>query len=355
MRSQFLSWQSHQLKILLVFIMGFFSHTAYSADPIVCAPTGYRPEIHINQNITVSPAGYSRGTGYAAPTPVAQPGPVTCASYTPTAFSVMTFSPSFAVSPSVNASVDIGNNFKALVTINTSTGLRGTDGGYTYLDGNTPYITQNYYPEVYIYSPSQKGSVADFYVNDTLIGYIETTGKKIDDSYISTDTSGLTAVYYSGMIHVPPYCEFSLNNPTVIMPTVFASDFVAAGAGGKVGPMSSLLQEDITCTGGSTAGDDLVHISVSSGNASPIDSPDVIGTNGGDTDIGIQVFDGDGNQLKVNGPVAATVNTHPVIIGTSYYGNFKYGLQFQLVSMTGNAPKNVSTYFSAINVNLSMD
>lgn len=358
MRSQFLSWQSHQLKILLVFIIGFFSHTAYSADSIVCTPTGYRQEIHINQNITVSPAGYSSGSGYADPTPFAQPGPVTCASYTPTGFSVIALSPVFSLFPSLNASVNIGNNFLALLRVSTSSGLLGTNGGNTYQEGTTPNITQNYYPEIFIYSPSQKGSVPDFYVNDMLIGYIETTGKRYSDSYLSNDASGLTAVYFSGIIHVPPYCEFSVNNPTVIMPTVFASDFVAAGAGGKVGPMSSLLQEEITCTGGSTAGDDLVHISISSGNSSPVDSPDVIGIigpSGHNTDVGIQVFDGDGNQLKVNGPVSATVNTHPVIIGTSYYGTFKYGLQFQLVSMTGNAPKNVSTYYSVINVQLSMD
>lgn len=119
--------------------------------------------------------------------------------------------------------------------------------------------------------------------------------------------------------------------------------------------MTSLLEEEITCTGGTTAGDDLVHISISSGNASPVDSPDVIGISGDNTDIGIQVFDGDGNQLKVNGPIAATVNTHPTIIGTSYYGIFKYGLQFQLVSLTGNAPKNVSNYYSVINIQLFMD
>lgn len=358
MRSHFFSWQNHQPKMLLVFIIVFFSHMAYSADPIVCTPNGYRPEIHINQDITVTPAGYGKGTGYVAPIPVALQGPVTCANYTPTGFTIMAFGQTFVRYPNENAEVNIGHNFMALLGVSTSPGLVSDNDGNSYDDGNTPNITQNYYPQIFIYPPTQKGPVPDFYVSDTLIGYIEITGRNYDGSYIATDPSGMTAVYYSGMIHVPPYCEFSNPNAMVTMPTVFASDFVAAGVGGNVGPRSSLLQEEVTCSGGSTSGDDLVHISISSGNTSPVDSTDVIGISGGNTDIGIHVFDGDGNKLPVNGPVAATLNTHPTVKGTEYFGQFNYQLQFQLVSLTGKAPPpdaDVSNYTSIINISLTMD
>lgn len=64
MRSNVLS--NNTFKMLLLFVISFFSHLAHSADPVVCEPTGGVRRIYINANITISPAGSVNGMGYTS-------------------------------------------------------------------------------------------------------------------------------------------------------------------------------------------------------------------------------------------------------------------------------------------------
>lgn len=349
MRSNVLS--NNTLKMLLLFVISFFSHMAHSADPIVCEPTGGVRRIYINANITITPAGAVGGMGYTAATPVAQPGPITCPAYTPTAYTLIAMGPDGSISPSGSAYVDISQGFSALLSLNTAPGI-SQQSATTSISGSTPNIPSNIYPSVYFYANPNVINTHDVDLHNYFIGYIMTTGYSRDSIHIPSDKSGLTEVYVSGHIHIPPYCSYTPSESMIMMPTVFAADFANAGAGGKVGGTKSITGSGL-CAGGSQSGEDTVHISISSPGAE-IDNY-TLGVFG-QPDIGIQVFKPDGTPLQVNGPVADTVPTNPTWQGENLYGHFDYPLTFQMISVTGKAPpSNVGGHMAYVLITLSMD
>lgn len=340
----------HMPGILAAGFIGLFSHMAYSANPNICTPTGYVPTITINANLTVTPAGSSFGTGYIDSQPVALPGPITCASYTPSTAYVEAMGPTGQVVPTEAAYTPLGTyGFSALLTLGTTPGL-ASSGLPTLLsyDGNIPV---NIYPAIFVYPPANVMTTQDFDVEHQLIGYIQVSGEK-ENFFSGSDTTGLTAVYFTGHIHIPPYCTYSPSESTIIMDTVFSSDFTAAGAGGAVGSPRHVAGTG-KCSGGSTHGDgDLVHLSLTAG--IPGNGSDIAGVSDM-PDVGIKVYDNTGRVLPVDGSVFDTVATTESMSGGSYWGNFDYPLTFQLVSITGKAPPPTQSYFTFLTFGMTMD
>jgi len=350
MRSNVLS--NNTFKMLLLFIISFFSHMAHSASSTVCEPTGGVRRIYINANITISPAGSVTGMSYTSSTPVAQPGPVTCPAYTPTGYTVMSMAPNGSRFPDTSAAVDLSQGFSALLTVSTSPGI-SSSAPASNISGNTPNIPNNIYPSVYFYANPDIINTHDLDLHNYFIGYIMVTGyPSVQGTVVPSDKTGLTEVYLSGHIHIPPYCSYTPSESMVMMPAVFAADFTAAGAGGKVGEAKSITGSGL-CAGGEQSGADTVHISISSPGVE-VDNY-TLGV-AGQPDIGIQVFKPDGTPLQVNGPIADTVPTNPTWQGENLYGHFDYPLTFQMVSVTGKAPpSNVGGYMAYVLVTLNMD
>lgn len=335
-------------KLLALLVLGAFSHMAYSADPILCTPTnGVIPEIHINANFTSSPAGARAGVGYTFGTPVIAPGPITCPNYTPTQYTVMASLPDGTSGINANLPLEV-EGFMISLLIGKTPGYV-TSGFLWAFTGNTPNIESAYYPSVIVYPAPHIMQTHDVVLNDFFLGYIELTGVSQNDTYVPTDKTNMTAVYYSGTIHIPPYCQYAVNQGTVNMGTYFAADFANAGAGGLIGSPVHIKGEG-TCAGGSTAGDgDIVHLSM---RASYMGASRYIALALGSQDIGVQITDDQGNILPVDGTEFATVATHST---TDFTGEFTYPLNVQLISPTGKLP----TYHGACNivvtVNLMMD
>ena len=340
--------------IMLIFIVvSFFSHMAYSADPIVCQPTGFVNRIYINANITITPQGYGAGITYTGSTPAAQAGPITCPTGTPDNYSIFSAGPSGAQYPSSDASADLSQGFVVLLGVGYVPGM-SAGSGTTILNGSSAKIPKNIYPSFTFYPDGKPGDAHDLDLHNYFIGYIGTEGVVPNNVQVPSDKTGLTGVYLSGHIHIPPYCTYMADQSVITVPmgTYFASDFAAAGVGGKVGPMQRIAGNG-ECTGGSSHGDgDLVHISV--GSLTPGDGNDTLGVVD-QPDIGIQVFDDQGNKLQVNGPYSGSAYTTKTLKGEDYVGAFNFPLNFQLVSRTGKAPSNTGTFIGYVTINLSMD
>lgn len=358
MRSNVLS--NNTLKMLLLFIISFFSHMAHSADPVLCEPTGGMRRIYINANITITPAGLGAGIVYTNSTPLAQPGPITCPGSTPTAYSVFTMGSDLSRYPSATAFVDMSQGFQAVLGISNTPGMSGAGRAgtlVTVMSGNTANIPSNIYPSIEFYPSGSPADSHDIDLHNYFIGYIATEGVVKSDIVTPSDKTGLTGVYLSGHIHIPPYCTYMSDQPYLSIPmgTYFASDFAAAGVGGKVGQPQRIAGHG-ECTGGSSHGDgDLVHISV--GSLTPGDGNDTLGI-ADQPDIGVQVFDDQGNKLPVNGGggiTSGSVHTTSSLKGETYIGEFDFPLNFQLVSRTGKAPSQTGTFTEYVTIDLFMD
>lgn len=336
--------------VLLLGVAGLFSQLAYSADPTVCTPTGYVPAIYIHQNFTVNPAGTMWSEGYAFSQPAAQVGPITCTNSTPTAAAIQSLSADGHRSVVDGSAIkDIGQGFSMYLAVSNRMGAVGTGMSMRGISYNSPNITENIYPSLVVYPAKQIEATHDIDLENVLVGYIYTSGKRYTETYTPTDMSGMTAIYYSGRIHIPPYCTYSPDNNYLTLPPVFSSDFTAAGLGGKVGSPVRFPGKGI-CAGGSTNGDgDIVHISVTGVSG---DGTDMLGINNL-PDVGIQVSDNEGNILPVNVPESATVVTVPSYDAKNS-GLFDYPLTFQLVSRTGKAPP-AKAFTAFVIINLTMD
>lgn len=236
MRSNVLS--NNTLKMLLLFFISFFSHIAHSADPVLCEPTGGMRRIYINANITITPAGLGAGIVYTDSTPVAQAGPITCPGSTPTVYSVFSMGPDLSMFPNNGAYVDMSQGFKGLLGVGNTPGMSNsgrTGGLVTAMSGNTANIPSNIYPSIVFYPTGSPAETHDLDLHNYFIGYIGTEGVVKMDIVTPSDKTGLTGVYLSGHIHIPPYCTYMSDQPSISIPmgTYFASDFAAVGVGGK--------------------------------------------------------------------------------------------------------------------------
>lgn len=196
-------------------------------------------------------------------------------------------------------------------------------------------------------SPSNKQPTHDIVLDAVFIGYIIVTGKDLDEAYVPSDTSGLTAVYLSGTIHIPPYCIFTLGDEdnTVTMNPIFASEFAGVSPGEPVGKAVTVPGKG-QCSGGTSGGvGDVVHIRLIASH--PVDGGSVIGIDQYD-EVGIQVRDSEGKILPVNGVESDQVTTYSTFVGESLVGAFDFPLQFQLVSRTGTAPELYTQSYNAL-------
>lgn len=345
---------NNQFRILILAVVSFFSHMAYSIDAGVCQPTGFMNRIYVNANITITPAGYGQSVTYTDSTPVAQAGPITCQSnYTPTGYTVLTMSPSGGRFPAADASMDLGHGFSVVLTPGSTPGM-SSNVNRASISGNTANIPSNIYPSFSFYPSGSPAAVQDIILHNYFVGYIATEGVPESDMFVPSDKTGLTAVYLSGHLHVPPYCTYMSDQPSLTIPmgTYFASDFAAAGVGGKVGQPQRIAGSG-ECKGGSSSGEgDLVHISV--GSFTPGDGNDTLGI-AGQPDIGVQVFDDQGNRLQVNGPYSGQAYTSRSLKGDVYVGKFDFPLNFQLVSRTGKVPSHTGTFTEYVTIDLFMD
>lgn len=361
MRSAYYIFNHLCSKLLTLLIISLFSSMAYSADPLTCVPTssGLMPaRIDIYQDFTVTPAGSNTGQGYIAPNIVVPSGPITCASYTPTDYTIIASAPdgSFGTSdPRVLE--DIGQGFKIALLIDSRPGYSISQLTWS-VTGGTPNVPVNYYPGFIVYPPANIANTSDIKLNNFFLGYIELTGRSLADSYVPSDKGNMTAIYFTGTIHVPPFCTFELtenstvyssDSSMVTMPSYFAADFAAAGAGGLVGTPLTLGGTG-NCQGGTGSGNgDTVHISFISGLQK---GRYIAGTTV--PEIGFQLFDDSGQVLPLDGSEAATATTHSIIKGETVYGAFDYPLKIQLVSVNGKAP-TIMQYSGIVNIILSMD
>lgn len=354
MRSRNYSAASNICSVLCLLVISLFSVKAYSIDPEICTPSnGFIPRIDLNVNITAKPSGSSQAVSYTSSIPVATAGPITCQNYTPKAYSV--FSSYMGEIGPDQQYISIGDNgFGAKLTVGTSPGyVSGTN--HWGIDGNTPVIPSTIYPSVIIQAPGNKQPTTDIVLKAKFIGYIAVTGLNLDNAQVPSDTNGLTAVYLSGIIHIPPYCEFVLGdqNNSVTMNPVFASEFAGVSPGEPVGK-PVMVPGKGECSGGTTGGvGDLVHISLVANR--PVDGGRVVAVDEYD-EFGIQVMDRDGKILPVNGVISDQITTHPSFDGESLVGAFDYPLQFQLVSRTGTAPELYEqSYHALLTLFLVMD
>lgn len=343
---------------LLLLFLSLFSHMAHSADPLICIPSnGYVPAIHMTVNVTVAPTGSLLLPSYTSSIPVAQPGPITCPSYTPEVWSVIASNNGITGGTSTGGQVFVGRQgFALILGVGKTPGYVANGGGAAWgYEGNTPSIPYNIYPSINFSSPTTKlDNPEDIVLNEVFVGYVQVSGKSIDDSYVPSDTTGLTAVYVSGIIHVPPYCELTLNNgnTNVTMPDHFAADFAAVGPGEPVGDPVRVPGKGV-CTGGANAGDgDLVHISFMP--SFPV-STYIAGISPMLPDVGIVILDDSGNRLPVDGTEALSKTTRSTVIGEFRKGVFDLNFGVQLVSRTGKAPTMMGPYSAAMTVVMSMD
>lgn len=345
MRSRNYLAASNICSVLCLLVISLFSIKAYSVDQEICTPSnGFIPRIDLNVNITVQPAGSQGSVNYTSSIPVATPGPITCPHYTPTDYSVFS-SYNGAIGPD-QLPIPIGDDgFSVKLLVGTSPGyVTGTNRWG--LEGNTPVIPSNIYPSVIFQSPSNKQPTHDIVLKAVFVGYIIVTGKTLDEAYVPSDTSGLTAVYLSGTIHIPPYCIFTLGDEdnTVTMYPIFASEFAGVSPGEPVGKAKTVPGKG-QCSGGTSGGvGDVVHIRLIA--RRPVDGGSVIGIDQYD-EIGIQVRDREGKILPVNGVEADQVTTYSTFDGESRVGAFDFPLQFQLVSRTGTAPELYTQSYNA--------
>lgn len=357
MRSAYNLFTHSTSRLFALLFIGVFSHMAYSADTILCSPSnGLVPAVHIHQNFTATPAGSISGIGYAFPSPIIATGPITCATYTPNQYTAM------ASSPTGGTGTD---GVKTPLQYGFSIGLNvSTTPGYSSqlswsINGKTANVPSPIYAQAVVFPPSSIINTTDIVINDEmLIGYIELTGLPLSSSYVPTDKTNMTAVYYSGTIHIPPYCYFYVGNNSdgvnsyYTMPPHFASDFSTVSAGSPVGEAVSIGGHG-SCQGGSNAGDgDLVHISLE-----PLYktvNPYIAGTT--DSEIGFQVLDDSGTVLRLDNTIVATRTTQRSSLGETYVGTFDYPLKVQLISIHGKAPqRGHQSYSGALILRFSMD
>ncbi|WP_367299506.1 hypothetical protein [Hafnia alvei] len=357
MRSLFTLFPPRSAILLGLFVISSYSHMAYSADPGICAPSnGMVPELHIQMNMTTPPVGVTTTQGYSYPVVAAMPGPIKCQPTDP--------APKISTVYSFNNGY-LGRDAGANITIDDPyhQGYRmrlqlGTVPGFTTFNRwaipntSAPTITEAVYAAVMVFPPSTNLNPHDIILNHVFLGYYAVSELSTSDIGIPESTDGLTAVYVSGKLHIPPKCQLQLDKPEVIMPDHFAADFTAAGAGGILDDAPTRLGIQGLCSGGGGSGDgDLVHISISSLYSG--DGQNIIGIQN-TPEIGLIVRDGQGNILPVNSSEVAQVPTTQMTVGERHEGYFEYPLSFQLVSRTGTAPKP-KNYNAQISVILSME
>ncbi|TBL92927.1 hypothetical protein [Hafnia alvei] len=358
MRSAYSLFTHSISRLATLLFIGVFSHMAYSADPILCTPTnGIVPSVHIHQNFTATPAGSVAGIGYSYPSPIIAAGPITCDAYKADYYTVMASSPTGGTG-TMGVRTPIQYGFNIGINIGQTPGYATNNFSWA-LTGNSPNIPNPMYAQIVVYPPKSIMNTTDIVIdNDMLIGYIEVTGRTMDDTYVPTNKTNMTAVYYSGTIHIPPYCYFYAGNNSdginsyYTMPAHFGSDFSAVSAGSPVGEVMS-IGGHASCQGGSSAGDgDLVHISIQSSRVT--DNPYIAGTS--NSEIGFQVLDASGTALRVDGSIVATVATQSAPIGETHVGVFDYPLKLQLMSVHGIAPvMGTKNYTGLLTIRFSMD
>lgn len=331
---------------------------AYSADPGICAPsTGMMvPELHIQMNMTTPPVGDTTVQGYTYPVVVAAQGPIKCQPTDPAPTGATVFAEHngyLSNVPEATFTLDDPNHqgFRMKLAVGTVPGFT-TLNRWAVPNTSSPVISQPVYAAVMLFPPSSNPNPHDITLNNVFLGYIGVS--EIDTTNLTAPTSpdGLTAVYVSGTLHIPPTCKLQLDKPEVIMPDHFAADFTAAGAGGILDDAPTRLGIQGVCSGGGGSGDgDIVRISISS--LYPGDGQNIIGIQN-TPEIGLIVRDGQGNILPVNYSEVAQVPTTQIIVGERQEGYFEYPISFQLVSRTGTAPKP-KNYNAQISVILSME
>lgn len=356
MRSVFSLFPARLAIIFGLFIISSFSHMAYSADPGICAPSnGMVPELHIQMNMTTPPVGDTTPQGYTYPVVVASPGPIKCQPTDPAPQSSIVYAVNNGKLARDGSSITIDDPYHQGFSIKL---LVGTVPGFTTLNRwavsnkSSPVITQPVYAAVLVTPPKSNPNPHDVTLNNVFVGYVVVSEGTTSNVTVPTSTDGLTAVYISGTLHIPPTCKLQLDKPEVIMPDHFAADFTAAGAGGILDDAPTRLGIQGLCSGGGGSGDgDIVRISISS--LYPGDGQNIIGIQN-TPEIGLIVRDGQGNILPVNYSEVAQVPTTQITVGERHEGYFEYPISFQLVSRTGTPPKP-KNYNAQISVILSME
>ena len=340
-----------------LFIISLYSHIAYSADPGICSPSnGMVPELHIQMNMTTPPVGDPTPQGYTYPVVVAAPGPIKCQPTDPEPTSYTVFSENNGYLTRDNgATITLDDpyhqGFRMKLAVGTVPGFTSLNR-WAVTDKNSSAISQPVYAAVMVFPPSNNPDPHDIMLNNVFLGYVAVSEINTSDVTVPTSTDGITAVYISGKLHIPPTCKLQLDKPEVIMPDHFAADFTAAGAGGILDDAPTRLGIQGLCSGGGGSGDgDIVRISISS--LYPGDGQNIIGIQN-TPEIGLIVRDGQGNILPVNYSEVAQVPTTQMTVGERHEGYFEYPISFQLVSRTGTAPKP-KNYNAQISVILSME
>lgn len=357
MRSLFTLFPVRLAIIFGLFIISSYSHIAYSADPGICSPSnGMVPELHIQMNMTTPPVGDPTTQGYTYPVVVAAPGPIKCqpTDPAPTAYTVFAENNGYlSRDGGAMFTLDDPNHqgFRMKLAVGTVPGFT-TLNRWAVTSDNSAVISQPVYAAVMVFPPSNNPNPHDITLNNVFLGYVAVSELDTSNVTVPASTDGLTAVYVSGTLHIPPTCKLQLDKPEVIMPDHFAADFTAAGAGGILDDAPTRLGIQGICSGGGGSGDgDIVRISISS--LYPGDGQNIIGILN-TPEIGLIVRDGQGNILPVNYSEVAQVPTTQIIVGERQEGYFEYPISFQLVSRTGTAPKP-KNYNAQISVILSME
>lgn len=336
-------------------IVGLFSNLAHSADSDVCMPSnGVPPRINIYFDVTIIPSGGSAANTYVDSQPAAAAGPITC-SYEHNQYSVYSLNTAGAANNSaIVPFIDIGSGFTIGLQVATTPGY--IIGGMTRwaIHGSSPDIDTTVYPAVRISSGHASAGIHDITVSSQPIGYIATTGQKLDSYFSASNFEKMTAVYASGVIRFPPKCTYDPEISSVTMPTHFASDFSAVSAGTPLDTPIRVAGK-VTCIGGNTSfdGSDLVHISLIPGTQG--DGNYIAGIPNV-PEVGIRVLDNAGNPLLVNGTEAIAMQTNPNEISPDQFnGTFDFPLQFQLVSRTGTAPTKFGDYQTTLVISMRVD
>lgn len=341
--------------IVALLIVGLFSNLAHSADSDVCTPSnGVPPRINIYFDVTVIPTPGSLANTYTDSQPAAAAGPITC-SYAHDRNTVYALNNAGIPSNQANVPfIDIGSGFTIGLQVSTTPGY--VIGGISRwaVPGSSPDIPATVYPAVRIAAPNVSEGSRDITITSQPIGYVATTGGKLDSNFSASNFENMTAVYASGVIRFPPKCTYDPEISLVTMPTHFASDFSAVSAGTPLDTPIRVAGK-VTCIGGNTSfdGSDLVHISLIPGTQG--DGNYIAGIQNV-PEVGIRVLDNAGNPLLVNGTEAIAMQTNPNEISPDQFnGTFDFPLQFQLVSRTGTAPTKFGDYRTTLVISMRVD
>lgn len=302
MRNLYALFPTRLTILFVIIIFSSYSHMVYSASPGVCSPSnGTIPEIHINVNITAPPIGVTTAVGYTYPLVVAAPGPIKCqpTDPAPTTYSVYAEN-NGVLAPYPSSNVDIGEGYSFRLQVGLIPGF-GTISQWGVGLGNSPVIPQPIYAAVMLNpAANPRPDIQDIVIKDEIdLGYMVVSETYLDDITSATSSNdGLTHVFLKGIVHIPPKCTLTPELLAVEMPTVFASDFAAAGVGGTVGTPSRLELAGVCSGGGHEGVADLIKLTFYS--MTPGDNANMIGVPGV-PEIGLTVSNSDGNLLPVDG------------------------------------------------------